>query len=577
MSVDLEAVAHLASRDRRAARKVLAAQHARAAEEARIAAADAAMQRQLQAAERQQQLTAQTRVAQRREAEEIAAHRRARREARARVARQRAARLRHRSASLVGYVRGHADDVYAAAMYLLAVGGAVYGQITAALGRGWPLLAGIVVAVAIEGLALVMALTAQKMRLAGEAARAPRALTWLCAGTAAAINYLGHSHASRIGAGLLAILSVAGIVVWEIRSGARHRVELRRRQLLPDPPAAFGWRRWLRFLPSTAAAWSVDVRDRVSPRAAYLLRQAAAERQDQRTAARLNQVRRLARRSVRAAARRGDTGAVLAQLTWLAEHGTSRPVPALPNSQIHRETGLVPDQSSPPQQSATPPQDRTWPSPDPTASTEPDPKFPSGQELPAQDRTGPAPHLASPTGPNPASRSARAAPAQDQTSVDWDHGKQDQGHGLQDQVHAERPAQRNAGPSSGPRINHPASAIEKDNGIGVRRVDGSGPGPRERPSAGFNPTQPTTPSTRREGTGRPRPRPTLDVTDLMDPGRQVADRLAAHGVALSRSVLIKGLRADGIRVSTDRATALLAALRADGPMEDPAVLPTPQN
>ncbi|KAB1943425.1 hypothetical protein F8271_10060 [Micromonospora sp. ALFpr18c] len=134
MSVDVEAVAHLASRDRRLARQVLSTQHAQAAEEARIAAADAAMQRQLQAAERQQHLAAQTRTTQRREAEERAADQ----QARARAARQRAARWRHRAASLVGYVRGHADDVYAATMYVLAVVGAVYGQITAAQARGWP-------------------------------------------------------------------------------------------------------------------------------------------------------------------------------------------------------------------------------------------------------------------------------------------------------------------------------------------------------------------------------------------------------------------------------------------------------
>ncbi|MEV4211254.1 hypothetical protein [Micromonospora sp. NPDC049662] len=557
MSVDLEAVAHLARRDRRLARQFLSAQQAQAAEAARIAAADAAMQRQLQAAERQQHLAAQTRAAQRREAEERAADRRTSHEARARAARQRAARWRHRTASLVGYVRGHADDVYAATMYVLAVGGAVYGQITAAQARGWPLLAGIVVAIAIEGLALVMALTAQKMRLAGEAARAPRALTWLCAATAAGINYLGHQHVSRVGAGLLAVLSLAGIVVWEIRSGARHRVELRRRRLLPDPPAAFGWRRWLRYLPSTAAAWSVDVRDRVSPRAAYLLRRAAAERQAQRAAARRNQVRRLARRTVRVAARRGDTGAVLASLTWLAEHGTSRPIPALPHQQIHHETGQVPDQSSSPQDRACTESDRT---------------VASGKAFPVQARTRPAPDSALPAGSDPAERTV---PAQDRTAVDRVRGEQDQGHGLPDQFNAEWSSQRTSAPSSGSGGARAPSAVEADYRVEVWSVGDSGPGPRETPSTvpGPQPAELAGRSTRRDGADRLRPRSVPDVTDLMDPGRRVADRLSAHGVTLSRSVLIKGLRTDGVRVSTDRATALLAALRADGP----AVLPSPQD
>ncbi|MQA06648.1 MAG: hypothetical protein GEV07_29420 [Streptosporangiales bacterium] len=53
-----------------------------------------------------------------------------------------------------------------------------------------------------------------------------------------------------------------------------------------------------------------------------------------------------------------------------------------------------------------------------------------------------------------------------------------------------------------------------------------------------------------------------DVSDLLAPGRAVADRLAAQGQSLSRRSLIAGLREDGHAVSTGRASALLRVLIA---------------
>lgn len=64
-----------------------------------------------------------------------------------------------------------------------------------------------------------------------------------------------------------------------------------------------------------------------------------------------------------------------------------------------------------------------------------------------------------------------------------------------------------------------------------------------------------------------------DVSDLLGPGRAVADRLAAAGEALSRRALIAGLRADGHQVSTNRASALLRHLTTDTasePVQDTA-------
>ncbi|MQA06830.1 MAG: hypothetical protein GEV07_30435 [Streptosporangiales bacterium] len=54
-----------------------------------------------------------------------------------------------------------------------------------------------------------------------------------------------------------------------------------------------------------------------------------------------------------------------------------------------------------------------------------------------------------------------------------------------------------------------------------------------------------------------------DVSDLLEPGRRVRDRLAAAGQPLSRRSLIAGLREDGHGVGTARANALLRLLIAE--------------
>jgi len=66
------------------------------------------------------------------------------------------------------------------------------------------------------------------------------------------------------------------------------------------------------------------------------------------------------------------------------------------------------------------------------------------------------------------------------------------------------------------------------------------------------------PSTRR----RPA-EPVPDVSDLVPAGRAVRDRLAGQGRAMTRDELVAGLRADGQRVSSRRATALYAALNRE--------------
>jgi hypothetical protein len=177
------------------------------------------------------------------------------------------------------YIAGNAPAVYSAVIYAMALYVAVSGQLSMATDRGWHPLFGIGMAVFLEGLALSMALTAHQLRLRNERALIPTALTWIAAGFASGINYLAHRD-DPILAVVLGASSLAAIIVWEVRSGAKHRAELRANGHLPEPPERFGWRRWLRYPRSTWRAWSLDVRDRVSDGAAALLARVETAVQD---------------------------------------------------------------------------------------------------------------------------------------------------------------------------------------------------------------------------------------------------------------------------------------------------------
>ncbi|GAB7040410.1 MULTISPECIES: DUF2637 domain-containing protein [Catenuloplanes] len=506
--------------DPRAARVLAGVEQTRAVTQARIALADADADRRLRIAARRAQLAADQRAARRQEAAEATAARQQRRADAAAARRVQRAALVTRAAGLLRLVRERGVAVYAAVMYLLAVGGAVYGQFSAATGRGWPLLVGVVIAAAVEGLALVMALTAQQLRLQGEAARLPRALTWLCAAFASAVNYAGHADLDRTGAVLLATLSAAGIVVWEVRSGAAHRAELRRRGLLPDPPASFGWRRWCRYFPSTAAAWSLDIRSRVSPRSAALLAQVAAEDQARHIRREAEQVRRLARRAVRRALRRGESGAVLAALTALAAHGTTSTVPAL--------TGGPASRTSPPRRSGV--------------------RLPSIAESVARPPRHGSVRRGSPS---------RRTRIQRRRTARLRRARVQQVRTRHAETASSVPARARGGPKSGP---HTAPVQVRDP---VASSNGTVRQPQSRKTSTRGPgSGGTVPGTavrsKPDKAGRLRARP--DVSDLLPAGRQIRSRFAAQGLALSRSALIAQLRAAGVPVSTDRASALLLVL-----------------
>lgn len=177
------------------------------------------------------------------------------------------------------FIAGNAPAVYSSCIYAMSLYVAISGQISMALDRGWPLVVGIGMAVFLEGLALSMALTAHQLRLRNERALVPAAMTWIAAGFAAAINVFAHRD-DPVMAAVLGASSLAAIIVWEVRSGAKHRVALRANGQLPEPPERFGLRRWVRFPRSTWRAWSLDVRDRVSVGAAALLARVETTAQD---------------------------------------------------------------------------------------------------------------------------------------------------------------------------------------------------------------------------------------------------------------------------------------------------------
>ncbi|MFI7025121.1 DUF2637 domain-containing protein [Micromonospora sp. NPDC049900] len=337
MSTDLT---DLARADRRVARELATAERERLVGAQRIADEDAAVQRRLREQEGRLRLDDQR---DRQKADRAERRRKEREDKREARRKRRQARRQDAAAwyaRRVEYVRANAAAVYSGVIYGLAVAGAVYGQVDAARINGLPTPIGVVAAVAIEGTGLAMALTAQQQRLAGERALAARALIWICTAAAVAINAIGH-HADPVKAVGLSFLSALGIIVYEVRSGAKHRPTLRDRGMLPPPPERFGWRRWLVAPRSTFTAWRLDVLDRLSPGASALVaradaarrerrRLAAAEHDRERREALAADVRKQARAAARKAARAGETGKALTLLLHLAQTGTSVPSLALP-------------------------------------------------------------------------------------------------------------------------------------------------------------------------------------------------------------------------------------------------------
>jgi hypothetical protein len=113
----------------------------------------------------------------------------------------------------------------------------------------------------------------------------------------------------------------------------------------------------------------------------------------------------------------------------------------------------------------------------------------------------------------------------------------------------------------------------------TNRVTGAGPVVDRRTESDSAPPRSDAdgPTGQRGGRGRGRGQPARmvaenrpDVSDLMPVGRQLWARYAADGQALTRNTLMADLRAAGMTVSSERASALLARLRTEPGTADSA-------
>ncbi|GLI00933.1 DUF6884 domain-containing protein [Phytohabitans aurantiacus] len=231
--------------------------HVTRAEQERLSA-DAEVERRARAAQLDLELREQRRAAARREREASAADKQARVEARrarrgARRARLRAAAPRWAERALF----------VLPIMFPMAV--AWVGQIRFAMTvMGWPLPAAIVFAAGFELSTAYVARLDWLSRAAGDSALLFRGATWGFAAGAATMNYW---HAADPGlapngeAVSYGLMSITGVVLWELLSTYRHRTALRAEGKLPAARPRFGLARWIWFNKLTRIAWLLTLRD----------------------------------------------------------------------------------------------------------------------------------------------------------------------------------------------------------------------------------------------------------------------------------------------------------------------------
>jgi Protein of unknown function (DUF2637) len=351
--------------------------------------ADAAAERRLRVAAENAALEQRIRTAARADAAQDAARRRAE------AARRQAARRRTRQAAgawlalRVAGVRRGAPALWSSTVYLLAVATAAAGQVSIAVHRGWPLWAGCGTAIFIEGLALAMALTAREARLRGEAALAPRVLTWVAAIFASTVNVQAHRD-DLFKAAVFGAASLFGIILWEIRSGDATRDRLRGLGLVspPRPPRPrLGVAYRLRYPAAAWAATSACIADPTIITRDGAITAGARLRADRAATRTRAELLGIARTAARRAAQGDDPSEALAALRRLADlYGHS--APPVPGAAIHRHDS---DRAGPP--AATPAGHPSLPAGSaPTgavvAVSVPDPPAP---DLPAAVPAGPGP------------------------------------------------------------------------------------------------------------------------------------------------------------------------------------------
>jgi hypothetical protein len=198
---------------------------------------------------------------------------------------ERTARRATRRATLTGFVRRAAanagDRIYLVPL-AAATCGAWWYQVEAMKGAGINAPVTYVVATALEAMGLALGRLSQKARAADDSPTVYRLAMWAVVGVASAVNYR-HGSTDWNEPGLtgvvFAVLSIASVGGWELRERQAHRARIADR--LPASRPAFGVARWLRYPMSTAAAWSVAVRDGLTD-AAQALATARAERASRR-------------------------------------------------------------------------------------------------------------------------------------------------------------------------------------------------------------------------------------------------------------------------------------------------------
>lgn len=128
----------------------------------------------------------------------------------------------------------------------------------------WPLPAAVVFAAGFELSTAYVARLDWRARAAGDSSLLFRAATWGFAAGAAVMNYwhaAGPNFAPTGEAVSYGLMSLTGVILWELLSTYRHRTRLRAEGKLPAARPRFGLARWLYMRPITRIAWLLTVRD----------------------------------------------------------------------------------------------------------------------------------------------------------------------------------------------------------------------------------------------------------------------------------------------------------------------------
>jgi hypothetical protein len=220
--------------------------------------ADAALERHARASELDLQLREQRAEAARRERQASEQERQARRVAR------RERRAQHRDALREAFARWSTRALFVLPIcFPMAV--AWVGQIRFAVTvMHWPLAGAVVFAAGFELSTAYVARLDWQSRTQGDNALLFRGATWTFAGGAAVMNYwhAAGAHLSPNGAAVsYGLMSLTGVILWELLSTYRHRAALRAEGKLPPARPRFGLARWVWFAPLTRLAWLLALRD----------------------------------------------------------------------------------------------------------------------------------------------------------------------------------------------------------------------------------------------------------------------------------------------------------------------------